>query len=178
MVLLSACNTAAGARADAQALSGLARSFFYAGARSLLVTHWSVNDQIAAYLVADSLRRLEDYPEAFKQYRELVAALDPDRASNPYYAAEDERPKLARLYEQACFQQAYCLSQIDGAGDQVDRPAGFFRGRGQGEAHLARRRVADEADRIEELARRTGGDEAAEGQGAKAVSGWRLAVGG
>lgn len=41
-VVLSACNTAAGSEADAEALSGLARSFFYAGARSLLVSSWPV----------------------------------------------------------------------------------------------------------------------------------------
>ncbi len=38
-VILSACNTAAGATDSAEALSGLARAFFYAGARSLLVSH-------------------------------------------------------------------------------------------------------------------------------------------
>src|SRR4029079_13630546 len=41
-VVLSACNTAAGSTEGAEALSGLARAFFYAGARSLLVSHWSV----------------------------------------------------------------------------------------------------------------------------------------
>jgi CHAT domain-containing protein len=62
-VILSACNSGGPAGATAgESLSGLARSFFYAGARSLLVTHWSVNDQIAAYLVADSLRRLGEAP--------------------------------------------------------------------------------------------------------------------
>ena len=35
-VLLSACNTAAGESNDSEGLSGLAKSFFYAGARSLL----------------------------------------------------------------------------------------------------------------------------------------------
>ena len=38
-VILSACNTAAGEAKGAAALSGLARAFFYAGARSLLVSH-------------------------------------------------------------------------------------------------------------------------------------------
>ena len=62
-VILSACNSGGpGGTTAGESLSGLARSFFYAGARSLLVTHWSVNDQIAAYLVADSLRRLKDAP--------------------------------------------------------------------------------------------------------------------
>lgn len=62
-VILSACNSGGpGGLTAGESLSGLARSFFYAGARSLLVTHWSVNDQIAAYLVADSLRRLAAEP--------------------------------------------------------------------------------------------------------------------
>jgi CHAT domain-containing protein/tetratricopeptide (TPR) repeat protein len=46
-VVLSACNTAAGASKSAQALSGLARAFFYAGARALLVSHWAVNSPAA-----------------------------------------------------------------------------------------------------------------------------------
>ncbi|PWW01457.1 CHAT domain-containing protein [Hoeflea marina] len=41
-VVLSACNTAAGDGNGADALSGLARAFFYAGARSMLVSHWAV----------------------------------------------------------------------------------------------------------------------------------------
>lgn len=49
-VVLSACNTAgADGRAD-EALTGLARGFFYAGSRSLLVTHWSVESESAAML--------------------------------------------------------------------------------------------------------------------------------
>ena len=41
-VVLSACNTVAGDKPGAEAMSGLARAFFYAGARALLVSHWSV----------------------------------------------------------------------------------------------------------------------------------------
>ena len=63
LVILSACNSGGpGGTTAGESLSGLARSFFYAGARSLLVTHWSVNDQVAAYLVADTLRRLRADP--------------------------------------------------------------------------------------------------------------------
>jgi CHAT domain-containing protein len=59
LIVLSACNTGGGA-AGGEALSGLARSFFYAGARALMVTQWSVNDQVSAYLVADTLSRVHD----------------------------------------------------------------------------------------------------------------------
>jgi CHAT domain-containing protein len=48
--VLSACNTMAGEKPGAEALSGLARAFFYAGARALLVSHWSVDSAAAARL--------------------------------------------------------------------------------------------------------------------------------
>jgi CHAT domain-containing protein len=44
-VVLSACNTAAEGSPGAEALSGLARAFFYAGARSLVVSHWEVDSE-------------------------------------------------------------------------------------------------------------------------------------
>jgi CHAT domain-containing protein len=49
--VLSACNTAAEDKPGAEALSGLARAFFYAGARSLIVSHWSVSDEATARLM-------------------------------------------------------------------------------------------------------------------------------
>ena len=63
-VILSACNTGGGAAGSAgESLSGLARSFFYAGARSMLVTHWAVNDQVTAYLVALAIAEAEADPK-------------------------------------------------------------------------------------------------------------------
>ena len=51
-VVLSACNTAAGSDVlNAEALSGLARAFFYAGARALLVSHWAVNSRATVSLI-------------------------------------------------------------------------------------------------------------------------------
>jgi CHAT domain-containing protein len=54
--VLSACNTAAADKPGAEALSGLARAFFYAGARSLIVSHWSVSDEATARLMIGTLR--------------------------------------------------------------------------------------------------------------------------
>lgn len=53
-VILSACNTAAG-DGGGEALSGLARAFFYAGARSLMVSHWPVNSDAAVRLASDAV---------------------------------------------------------------------------------------------------------------------------
>ena len=49
-VVLAACNTAAESKPGAEALSGLAKSFFHAGARALLVSHWRVDSEAAARL--------------------------------------------------------------------------------------------------------------------------------
>ncbi|MEL7115287.1 MAG: CHAT domain-containing protein [Pseudomonadota bacterium] len=58
-VILSACNTAAGdGTPGAEGLSGLARAFLFAGARSILVSHWPVRDDVAAILTADTIERL------------------------------------------------------------------------------------------------------------------------
>lgn len=63
LVILSACNSGGpGGSTAGESLSGLARAFFYAGARSLAVTHWAVNDQVAAFLISDTLRRMRENP--------------------------------------------------------------------------------------------------------------------
>jgi CHAT domain-containing protein len=56
-VVLSACNTAAGNGAGAEAVSGLGRAFFYAGARALLVSSWPVETTSARALTTDLFRR-------------------------------------------------------------------------------------------------------------------------
>jgi CHAT domain-containing protein len=53
-VILSARNTAAAETKGAEALSGLARAFFYAGARALLVSHWYVDSEATVALITKS----------------------------------------------------------------------------------------------------------------------------
>jgi CHAT domain-containing protein/tetratricopeptide (TPR) repeat protein len=61
-VILSACNTAAGEAKGAEALSGLARAFFYAGARSLLVSHWEVASESTVKLITRAFAELKTDP--------------------------------------------------------------------------------------------------------------------
>ena len=61
-VVLSACNTAAGDKPGAEALSGLARAFFYAGARSLVVSHWEVDSEATVALMDGLFHALEANP--------------------------------------------------------------------------------------------------------------------
>jgi CHAT domain-containing protein/tetratricopeptide (TPR) repeat protein len=57
-VVMSACNTAGGEKPGAEALSGLAKAFFYAGARALLVSHWPVDTNAATMLTSGTFAAL------------------------------------------------------------------------------------------------------------------------
>ena len=61
-VVLSACNTIAGDKPSAEALSGLARAFFYAGARALLVSHWAVESNAAMRLTTSTFDIIKSHP--------------------------------------------------------------------------------------------------------------------
>jgi CHAT domain-containing protein len=61
-VVLSACNTGSGDTAGSEAVSGLGRAFFYAGARSLLVSNWPVETASAKLLTTDVFRRSAEDP--------------------------------------------------------------------------------------------------------------------
>lgn len=86
-VVLSACDTAAGQNPTAPALSGLARAFLYAGARSLLVSHWAVRDDVAARLTVDTASRAakgDTRPQALrKAMLRLIADPKVEHGSDP-----------------------------------------------------------------------------------------------
>jgi CHAT domain-containing protein/tetratricopeptide (TPR) repeat protein len=89
-VVLSACNTAAGERPGAEALSGLARSFFYAGARALLVSHWSVVSEAAERLTTSTFAIMKSEPDigrAEALRRAMIEYMnDTSKPSNAYPA--------------------------------------------------------------------------------------------
>ena len=61
-VVMSACNTAGGDEGG-EALSGLAKAFFYAGARSLLVSHWYVDSNAAVEITTGAFSALKADPK-------------------------------------------------------------------------------------------------------------------
>jgi CHAT domain-containing protein len=70
LVILSACNTSGkGDKSGAgEGFVGLTRSFMYAGTRSILVTHWSVESEAARDLMVATFKNIqkEARPEALK----------------------------------------------------------------------------------------------------------------
>ncbi len=94
LVILSACNTAAGSDAAAEGLSGLASGFFHAGARSLMVTHWAVYSDASAYVsseLAGAMVKGHNQSSAHALRSVILSILDdPDgtaRTSHPAYWA-------------------------------------------------------------------------------------------
>jgi CHAT domain-containing protein/tetratricopeptide (TPR) repeat protein len=91
-VILSACNTAAGAVTSAEALSGLARAFIYAQARALLVSHWEVYSDATVKLITVSARETARDPKVGRAEalrRSMLALIDkgaPYEAHPAYWA--------------------------------------------------------------------------------------------
>jgi len=90
-IVLSACNTAAGEVAGSEALSGLGRAFFYAGARALLVSNWPVETTSARAVTTDVFRRQHDDPtlsRARALQRTLNAVIDTGSFIHPQTGRE------------------------------------------------------------------------------------------
>ena len=75
-VVLSACNTAAGDGAGAEAISGLGRGFFYAGSRALLVTQWPVETVSARKIVTSLFEKYSANPSLPRAEALKLAMLD------------------------------------------------------------------------------------------------------
>lgn len=91
-VILSACNTAGGDQIGADTLSGLARAFFYAGSRALLVSHWAVDSVATVMLITTTFDELEKHPtrgraKALQQAMLSMIAKGNDPAAHPAYWA-------------------------------------------------------------------------------------------
>lgn len=82
-VILSACNTAAGDGRGGATYGGLARAFQVAGARSLLLSHWPVRDDAAAFLSVETLRRAETGADRAQALREAQLQMITDKAGMP-----------------------------------------------------------------------------------------------
>ena len=65
LIILSACNSGgSGGSSSGESLSGLARSFFAANARALMVSHWALSSAAATALVPSTLAELRKTPDA------------------------------------------------------------------------------------------------------------------
>jgi CHAT domain-containing protein len=112
-IVLSACNTASGQGAGSEAVSGLGRAFFYAGARALLVSNWPVETTSARALTTDLFRRQQGTPglsraEALRQT--MIGLID----RGEYVDPETGKPVFS--YAHPIFWAPFTLVGDGGAG--------------------------------------------------------------
>jgi CHAT domain-containing protein len=91
-VVLSACNTASADGSGSEAVSGLGRGFFYAGARSVLVSNWAVDSESARLLTTGLFRQQASHPgmsraEALRQSMLELKKVHPADYGHPVFWA-------------------------------------------------------------------------------------------
>jgi CHAT domain-containing protein len=86
LVTLSGCSTGLNVVAAGDELIGLVRGLLSAGARSLLLSLWDVNDKSTTEFMKAFYRRLSHFPDRAMAVREAMIEVR-ERYSNPYFWA-------------------------------------------------------------------------------------------
>jgi CHAT domain-containing protein len=89
-ILLSACNTAGPEGLTGEALSGLTRAFFYAGARSVMATHWPVESNATVRLTTLTFENYAKEPllgKATALQKAQLTLLDDSKTAHPIFWA-------------------------------------------------------------------------------------------
>ena len=89
IIILSACNTASqDGTPNGEGLSGLTSSFFQAGTKSMLVTHWDVETNSASRLTTETfknLKRNKNLKKALQQTK--ISMMNDPSTSHPFFWA-------------------------------------------------------------------------------------------
>jgi len=90
LVVLSACDTAVGPVEGEEGISTLARAFLLAGARTVVSTLWTIDDDSTLYLMKvfyAELARKKSAPEALRVAKRSMLKKFGARKAVPYYWA-------------------------------------------------------------------------------------------
>ncbi|PIB35228.1 hypothetical protein BFP72_07370 [Reichenbachiella sp. 5M10] len=87
MVVLSACETGMGRIENGEGVYGLQRAFLIAGARAVVMSMWSVNDQTTMELMSNFYRLLEDAKDKHTAFRQAQLDLKSQYANPKYWGA-------------------------------------------------------------------------------------------
>jgi CHAT domain-containing protein len=86
LLTLSGCVTGLNVVVDGDEMLGLTRGLLYAGARSLLLSLWDVNDKSAAELMKSFYEQLQDQPSKADALRHAMLQIR-ERYPHPYHWA-------------------------------------------------------------------------------------------
>ncbi|MBC7349483.1 MAG: CHAT domain-containing protein [Candidatus Aminicenantes bacterium] len=88
LVVLSSCQTGLGQFIRGEGVEGLSRAFFYAGASSVLISLWTVNDQVASQLMERFYLYLKESQSPAEALRAVkLEMVESGVVSHPYYWA-------------------------------------------------------------------------------------------
>ncbi len=87
LVVLSACQTAAGRLERSEGLMGLARPFFFAGARSVIASLWPINDESTVTFMRDFYTHLVGGHPAGEALRDAKIKMLNSPWAHPFYWA-------------------------------------------------------------------------------------------
>ena len=88
LVVLSSCQTGLGQFIKGEGIEGISRAFFYAGSSSVVMSLWTINDQVSAQFMERfyyHLKGTENLAEALRQVK--LEMIESDIVSHPYYWA-------------------------------------------------------------------------------------------
>jgi CHAT domain-containing protein len=89
LVVLSACNSGFGEQVEGEGTVGVSYAFLHAGAKQVISTLWSVEDEASGELMAKFYRGLlrDHLPAAGALRKAQIAVLSRERVSHPFYWA-------------------------------------------------------------------------------------------
>jgi len=88
LVVLSSCQTGLGQFIKGEGIEGISRAFFYAGSSSVVMSLWTINDQVSSQFMERfyyHLKNSEDLAQAIRQAK--LEMIDSGVVSHPYYWA-------------------------------------------------------------------------------------------
>ena len=113
-VILSACNTGSADGTGVEAISGLGRAFFYAGARALLITMWSVETTSAREITTGLFQTLAGHEQLSRSSalrRSILTLIDGPGMTDPGSG------QVVASYAHPFFWAPFVLAGENGGGD-------------------------------------------------------------
>lgn len=87
LVVLSSCKSGLGRIDEAEGILGMQKSFFEAGAKSVVVSLWDVNDKYTSYFMQSFYKYLSEGDDKSNALRKAKMHFKENYSANPYYWA-------------------------------------------------------------------------------------------